>query len=107
MTVGVLRSAPRAAFPPPDGRPCLVEVGPLALESGAVLPGVRLAVQCWGRPSALRDNVVLVLHALTGDAHVAGPAGPGQPTPGWWDGVVGEGRAVDTGRWCVLAANVL
>ncbi|MFF0970822.1 homoserine O-acetyltransferase MetX [Streptomyces sp. NPDC003703] len=107
MTVGVLRSVPRAAFPPPDGRPCLVEVGPLALESGAVLPGVRLAVQCWGRPSALRDNVVLVLHALTGDAHVAGPPGPGRPTPGWWDGVIGEGRAVDTGRWCVLAANVL
>ncbi|AZQ75826.1 homoserine O-acetyltransferase [Streptomyces luteoverticillatus] len=94
-------------FPPPDGRPCRVDVGPLTLESGEVLPEVRLAVQCWGRPSAARDNVVLVLHALTGDAHAAGPAGPGQPTPGWWDGLIGPGRAVDTGRWCVLAANVL
>ncbi|MGC5341265.1 homoserine O-acetyltransferase [Streptomyces sp. AM 4-1-1] len=107
MTVGLVPSAPRVDFPPPDGRPCHIEVGPLALESGAVLPEVRLAVQCWGRPSAARDNVVLVLHALTGDAHVVGPAGPDRPTPGWWDGLIGERRAVDTGRWCVLAANVL
>jgi homoserine O-acetyltransferase/O-succinyltransferase len=50
---------------------------------------------------------VLVLHALTGDSHVAGTAGPGHPTPGWWDGVVGPGRAIDTSRWFVVAPNVL
>jgi homoserine O-acetyltransferase len=50
---------------------------------------------------------VLVLHALTGDSHVAGPAGPGHPTAGWWDGLIGPGRALDTDRWFVVAPNVL
>ena len=45
------------------------------------------------RSTPARDNAVLVLHALTGDSHVAGPAGPGHPTPGWWDGLIGPGRA--------------
>lgn len=50
---------------------------------------------------------MLVLHALTGDSHVAGPAEPGHPTPGWWDGLIGPGRALDTDRWFVVAPNVL
>jgi homoserine O-acetyltransferase len=50
---------------------------------------------------------VLVLHALTGDSHVVGPPGPGHPTAGWWDGLVGPGRALDTDRWFVVAPNVL
>lgn len=83
------------------------EVGDLTLESGAVLPGVRLAYESWGRLAPDGSNAVLVCHALTGDSHVTGPAGPGHPTPGWWDGLVGPGRAVDTDRWCVVAANVL
>ena len=107
MTVDVVRSGRRVDMPSPDGRPCLIEVGPLALESGVVLPEVRLEAQCWGTPSEARDNVVLVLHALTGDSHVVGAAGPGRPTPGWWQGLVGEGCALDTRDWCVLAANVL
>ncbi len=48
-----------------------------------------------------------MLHALTGDSHVAGPAGPGHPTAGWWDALVGPGRALDTDRWFVVAPNVL
>lgn len=50
---------------------------------------------------------MLVLHALTGDSHVAGPAGPGHPTAGWWDELVGPGRPFDTRRWFVVAPNVL
>lgn len=50
---------------------------------------------------------MLVLHALTGDSHVAGPAGPGHPTPGWWEGLVGPGLALDPDRWFVVAPNVL
>ncbi|GJF32078.1 homoserine O-acetyltransferase [Kitasatospora sp. NE20-6] len=50
---------------------------------------------------------MLVLHALTGDSHVVGPNGPGHPTPGWWDGLIGPGRALDTDRWFVVAPNVL
>jgi len=68
---------------------------------------VRLAYETWGRLAPDRSNAVLVLHALTGDSHVAGPAGPGHPTAGWWDALVGPGRALDTDRWFVVAPNVL
>ncbi|MER8032392.1 homoserine O-acetyltransferase [Streptomyces bauhiniae] len=80
---------------------------PLPLEAGGELPGVRLAFETWGRLAPDRSNAVLVLHALTGDSHVAGPAGPGHPTPGWWDALVGPGRPLDTDRWFVVAPNVL
>lgn len=80
---------------------------PLPLESGASLPGVRIAYETWGRPNALGTNGVLVLHALTGDSHVVGPAGPGHAGPGWWEGLVGPGLALDTDRYFVVAPNVL
>lgn len=82
-------------------------VGPIRVEGGATLTGIRIAYETWGTLNPARDNAVLVLHALTGDAHVTGPAGPGQPTSGWWDGVVGPGLAVDTDRWFVVAPNIL
>jgi homoserine O-acetyltransferase len=91
----------------PIGRRSFLDVGPLDLEAGGALPGVRLAYETWGRLSPARDNAVLVLHALTGDSHVCGPAQPGHPTPGWWDGLVGPGRPLDTDRWFVVAPNVL
>ncbi|GLJ60562.1 MULTISPECIES: homoserine O-acetyltransferase MetX [Microbacterium] len=81
--------------------------GPLTTESGAELPGFRLAYETWGELSPARDNAVLILHALTGDSHVRGPAGPGHPTAGWWDALVGPGLAIDTDRWFVIAPNVL
>ena len=94
-------------FPSPDGRLTTIPIGSLTLEDGTLLPDVSLAVQAWGEPSATRDNVVLVEHALTGDSHVTGPAGDGHPSPGWWDGMVGPGAPIDTNEWCVLATNVL
>ncbi len=81
--------------------------GQVPLEFGGRLPGVRIAYETWGEPNADRSNAVLVLHALTGDSHVVGPSGPGHPSPGWWDGLVGPGRALDTDRWWVVAPNVL
>ncbi|MFF1837893.1 homoserine O-acetyltransferase [Streptomyces sp. NPDC058231] len=80
---------------------------PLALESGGTLPGVRLAYETWGRRAADGSNAVLVLHALTGDSHLAGPAGEGHPSAGWWDALIGPGKALDTDRWFVVAPNVL
>ncbi|WP_395243673.1 homoserine O-acetyltransferase [Agromyces sp. MMS24-K17] len=91
----------------PFGDRRFVQVGDLALESGAVLPDVRIAYEQWGERSPAGDNVILVLHALTGDSHVRGPAGPGHPTAGWWEGIVGPGLAIDTDRWFVVAPNVL
>ncbi|MFF0048987.1 homoserine O-acetyltransferase [Streptomyces sp. NPDC005498] len=92
---------------PPGRRSWVTLRRPTALESGGSLPGVRLAYETWGSLAADGANAVLVLHALTGDSHVAGPAGPGHPTTGWWDALIGPGRALDTDRWFVVAPNVL
>lgn len=91
----------------PPGRRQFAEVGTLALEARGALPDVRVAYETWGTLNAARDNAVLVLHALTGDSHVSGPAGPGHPTAGWWDALIGPGRPLDTDTWFVVAPNVL
>ncbi len=79
----------------------------LTTEGGAVLPPFRLAYESWGVLSPARDNAILVLHALTGDSHVSGPAGPGHATDGWWNDIVGPGAPLDTDRWFVIAPNML
>src|SRR4051794_5419619 len=84
-----------------------VEIGDVTLERGEPLPAATIAYETWGELNADASNAVLVLHALTGDSHLAGPAGPGHPTAGWWDALVGPGRALDTDRWFVVAPNVL
>jgi homoserine O-acetyltransferase len=99
--------AVRDAVLPAEGEVGIVDIGRLTLENGTVLEDVSIAVQRWGELSPNRDNVVMVLHALTGDSHITGPAGPGHPTPGWWDGVAGPGAPIDTDRWCAIATNVL
>ncbi|MGY0503404.1 homoserine O-acetyltransferase MetX [Nocardia sp. FBN12] len=93
-----------ALLPPPDGRVGVIAIGDVALENGAEVRDVRLAVQRWGELSPTLDNVVLVEHALTGDSHVIG--GP-DGAPGWWEGMVGPGAPIDTDEWCVIATNVL
>jgi homoserine O-acetyltransferase len=89
----------------PVGRRQFARIGDVALDSGSVLPDVRIAYETWGRFDG--DNAVLVLHALTADSHVAGPTGGGHTSPGWWDDLVGPGRAIDTDRFHVVAANIL
>lgn len=107
---------PRTQAPPasgawtpgdPVGDRRFAAIGPLSLESGAVIASPMLAYETWGRLDPDGGNAVLILHALTGDAHVRGPAGDGQPTAGWWEEIVGPGRAIDTDRWFVVAPNVL
>jgi len=66
-----------------------------------------MAYETWGRRSATGDNAVLILHALTGDSHVAGGIEPGHRSPGWWDGLVGPGKPIDTDRWWVVCPNCL
>jgi homoserine O-acetyltransferase len=92
---------------PAEGELGVVNIGSLKLENGTVLDDVVIAVQRWGELSPTRDNVVVVLHALTGDSHITGPAGPQHPTPGWWDGVAGPGAPIDTDHWCAISTNVL
>ena len=85
----------------PPGRRQFADLGPQRLEVGGGCPSVRVAYETWGTPSPGRDNAVLVLHALTGDSHVTGAAGPGHPTPGWWDALSVPAAAIDTDRWFV------
>ncbi|WP_028850284.1 homoserine O-acetyltransferase MetX [Thermocrispum municipale] len=80
---------------------------PFRLEVGEQLPGYVLAYETWGRLNADGSNAVLIEHALTGDSHAAGPVEPGHPSPGWWDGLIGPGRALDTDEWFVVVPNVL
>ena len=83
------------------------DIGGVGLELGGRLDRVRVAYESWGTLDRTASNAVLVLHALTGDSHVVGDAGPGHPTPGWWDGLIGPGAAIDTRRWFVVAPNIL
>jgi len=96
---------------PPDGRRFAAVFGEgtegFALEGGGWLPEVTVAYETWGEPDAERGNAVLVSHALTGDSHAAGSVGPGHPTPGWWDGLIGPGAPLDTERYFVVCPNVL
>ena len=91
----------------PAGDRQFANLGSFECESGQRLPHVRVAYETWGTLNEARDNAVLVLHALTGDSHVIGPAGTGHQTSGWWDDVIGPGKAVDTDSWFIVAPNVL
>jgi len=84
-----------------------LSIGALQLERGDYLPVVRIAYETWGELNADASNAVLVLHALTGDSHLIGTAGPGHPTAGWWNNTVGPGKAIDTDEWFVVAPNML
>ena len=80
---------------------------PLRLELGGTLSPVVVAYETWGELDRAHSNAVLVAHALTGDSHAAGPAGPGHLYPGWWDHSIGPGKDIDTNRWLVVCPNVL
>lgn len=79
---------------------------PLRLTDGGVLRHVEVAYETYGELTAARDNVVLVAHALTGDAHAAGHHGD-PARRGWWDNLIGPGRAIDTDRFFVVCPNLL
>ena len=80
---------------------------PLVLESGETLGPIQVAYQTYGKLSPRKDNTVFICHALTGDAHVAGRHHEDDRKPGWWDGFIGPGKAIDTNRYFVVCANIL
>ncbi|MBO3664860.1 homoserine O-acetyltransferase MetX [Microbacterium stercoris] len=91
----------------PIGERRFASFGELHLESGESLPSFRLAYETWGELNEARDNAILIAHALTGDSHVRGDAGPGHATAGWWGEIVGPGAPIDTDRFFVVAPNIL
>jgi homoserine O-acetyltransferase len=80
---------------------------PFLLESGASIGPVTLAYETCGILNEDRSNAVLILHALSGDSHVAGYYTPEDPKPGWWDIMVGPGKGIDTDMYFVICANIL
>ncbi|MDB6168754.1 MAG: homoserine O-acetyltransferase [Verrucomicrobia bacterium] len=80
---------------------------PFTFKSGQVLPGFTLRYETYGELSATRDNAILICHALSGDHHCAGVHSADDRKPGWWNNLIGPGKAVDTRRFFVVCANVL
>ncbi|HIJ08392.1 TPA: homoserine O-acetyltransferase [Candidatus Bathyarchaeota archaeon] len=78
----------------------------LALESGEKLGPISLAYETYGELNAVKSNAILVLHALSGDAHAAGYHN-GKSTVGWWDTMIGPGKALDTQKYFVICSNVI
>ena len=79
---------------------------PFILESGEVLPSLTIAYETYGKLKRDASNAILVCHALSGDAHIAG-FHEGEERPGWWDTVIGPGKAFDTDRYFVICSNVI
>jgi len=80
---------------------------PLPLSSARVLPRYELAVETYGTLNAARSNAILICHALNASHHVAGVGADNPRDVGWWDNMVGPGKAVDTTRFFVIGVNNL
>ncbi|GGA18562.1 homoserine O-acetyltransferase MetX [Dyella nitratireducens] len=78
---------------------------PFAMKRGGSLHGARIAYETWGSLNAARDNAVLILTGLSPSAHAASNAH--DPSHGWWEGMLGPGKAIDTNRWFVICVNSL
>ena len=77
----------------------------VALDGGASIGPVEVAYETYGELNAARSNAILILHAWTGDAHAAGVNHEGKP--GWWDNMIGPGKAFDTNKYFMICSNVL
>lgn len=91
----------------PVGNRQFARIGDFTTETGATIPQARIAYETFGELNDRRSNAILLFHALTGDSHVAGKAGPGHPTDGWWNEMVGPGLPLDTDRYFIIAPNML
>lgn len=79
----------------------------LKLRSGATLGPITLAYETYGELNTDKSNAILILHALSGDAHVAGRHAASDTKPGWWDEAVGPGKAFDTNKHFIICSNVI
>ncbi len=84
-----------------------VSIESFLFESGQSLAGFTLRYETYGRLNAAKDNVVVICHALSGDHHCAGIHAITDRKPGWWNNLIGPGKAVDTNRFFVLCSNCL
>ena len=78
---------------------------PFAMKRGGQLHGAAVAYETWGKLRESRDNAMLILTGLSPSAHAA--SSPQDPSPGWWEEMIGPGKAIDTDRWYVICVNSL
>lgn len=104
MPTGFVNLAARRQDVPNDARKRLKLDGPFKMLHGA-LPSAELAFETWGELSPGRDNAVLIFTGLSPSAHVA--SSPRDPSPGWWEDMVGPAKPIDTNRYFVLCVNSL
>lgn len=83
------------------------ESEPLTLESGYTLGTVDIVYETYGEPNSDRSNAILIFHALSGDAHVAGYHHPNDKRTGWWDEMVGPGKPFDTSKYWIICSNII
>lgn len=89
----------------PDARQYFSLPSPFAMRRGGSLSGAQLAYETWGTLGAARDNAILILTGLSPGAHAASNAA--DPSPGWWEDMLGPGKHIDTTRWFVICVNSL
>ncbi len=95
--IGIVETRYYTFAEPPDA---------LTLESGETLGPITLAYETYGKLNSEKTNAILILHALTGDAHAAG-FHKGDKHPGWWDNMIGPGKAFDTEKYFLICSNVI
>jgi homoserine O-acetyltransferase len=88
-----------------DARRYFALPSPFAMKRGGELQGARVAYETWGTLSPARDNAILILTGLSPSAHAASNAE--DPSDGWWEAMIGPGKAIDTSRWFVICVNSL
>jgi len=98
ISVGIVEKRFHTIAEPPDE---------MLLESGARLGPITIAYETYGRLNADKCNAVLILHALSGDSHVAGYYRKDDVKPGWWDSMVGPGKGIDTDKYFVICSNII
>ncbi len=84
----------------------VIEEG-LKLQCGQVLVPITLCYEVYGTLSKNADNAILIEHALSGDAHVAGYHSPDDEKPGWWETMVGPGKTFDTNKYFIVCSNII
>ncbi|MFV0367141.1 MAG: homoserine O-acetyltransferase family protein, partial [Hyphomicrobiaceae bacterium] len=90
----------------PSSKIVRFEDQPLMLDSGQQLPTFQVAYETWGELNADKSNAILVCHALTGDQYVVGK-NPVTGKSGWWETLIGPGKAIDTDKYFIICANIL
>lgn len=98
LSVGIVEKKLFTFAPPPKE---------MTLENSSTLGPVTLAYETYGELNPDRSNAVLIMHALSGDSHVAGYYSNDDAKPGWWEIMVGPGKGIDTNKYFVVCSNIL